>query len=59
MREAEAESTQVINEILTIDCPLDTDTDSGFIEPPMVEASCDSDTMTAVTEYITARNNLA
>ena len=42
-----------------MDCPIDTDTDSGFIEPPIVEASCDSATMTAVEEYITARANLA
>jgi hypothetical protein len=59
LREAEAESTQVITQILDIDCPLDTDTNSGFVDPPTLEASCDSATMTAVTEYTTARNNLA
>ena len=32
--------TEIEAQILSIDCPLDTDTDTGFTDPPSIEVSC-------------------
>ena len=36
----EVDVTELEAQILSIDCPLNTDTDIGFTEPPGAEVSC-------------------